>query len=104
MSESHPYREAVSSSWQEEELWLSLDCALVEAMRDTSLAWAMAWNVLLDAQALRIKAVEVAATSLLHELSGGLPPDWLLPQDRLDIPAAPAAEELEHEHVSPEVL
>lgn len=63
-----PYRSATSSSWTEEELWLSLDGALEEAIRDPVLAWGMAWSIVNSADA----AVEVrrAAAALMSVLCG----------------------------------
>lgn len=73
---------------------MELDASLECSLRDTHMAWSLAWNVLVDSQRLGLKAVETAALSLLHELTpDGLPPDWLLPDGRIDICAASAVEE-----------
>lgn len=81
---SHPYRDRLPSPPTEEELWLSLDCALEEALRDPHLSWSLTWNIIMDAQEYGYPAVEVAAVSLLHELNP-LPPEWDLPRERIVI-------------------
>lgn len=77
-----PYRPAWSPSWDEEELWLRLDCALEEAMRDPRLAWAMTWSIALDAAAF--PEVRQCAESLMSAL------EWCESGGRLLIPEAAA--------------
>lgn len=61
------YRGPVSSSYTEDELWLRLDWALEEALKDPSLSWAMAWSVAMDSADFR--DVRVAAERLMDELT-----------------------------------
>ncbi len=61
-----PYRSLTSSSTEEDELWLRLDDALLEAMRDPVFAWSIAWNVAIDAEGFT--DVQDAAVRLLENL------------------------------------
>ncbi len=64
---SHPYREIISSSWQEQELWLSLDDALLAAITDPVLAFGIAIHVAEDA-GNEFPEVRQAAELLLAQL------------------------------------
>lgn len=61
-----PYRPLYSSSYLEEELWLSLDDALVEVYRDPRLAWDIAFRIAMDAA--DFPDVLLAAEQLMSEL------------------------------------
>lgn len=63
-----PYRTAFPASYEEEELWLRLDVALEESFRNPSLAWGMAWSVVMDSELH--PDVAAAASGLMDVLFG----------------------------------
>jgi hypothetical protein len=66
MSSNVPYRNLISPSYNEEELWLRLDWALLESFRDETLAWSMAWLIALDSN--DFPDIKIAAISLMDVL------------------------------------
>ena len=62
----------------EEDLWLRLDCALLEALREPVLAWGMAWSIAMDA-AGRYPELIAAAEGLMSAVDGTEPdPDLVI--------------------------
>lgn len=63
-----PYRQLVSPSYEEDELWESLDVAIEGALKDPVFAWNMVWLIVQDARRLGYKDVQSAAERILDIL------------------------------------
>ncbi len=66
-----PYRCVTCSSYEEEDLWLRLDEALLYALRDVPQAYAIAWGVWADSRNYsEVRSAACDLMSLLVPISG----------------------------------